>query len=442
MIRFSMILLFSWQAIFAQNNTSAYKKSTMQLGLFPGMSTNGINPGEYDNIFSLNIFTGFGHSTSYFELNGLAGFNTASSTGIHISGFANYIGGNNQVGLTEKQKRQERRLGYETNLSGFQISGVMNFVGTNVFGAQVTLGVNNVANYLIGFQFAGLFNYVGGFTMGTQVSAIGNYSKKSMSGVQLSLFFNSTQGSYSGIQLGFYNHAGIIMPTKGPEASKNTALQVGIVNASGDMGGWQIGFLNIGDRVAGTQIGIINIFKSAKSADYKDGPAFGLLNLGYFINPRVYVSELFIGNYGLYSGKPLNTRVRSATRSVYSYNETIYSTNHSQSNNINWGVSYRFGLISFYKSVDVTSQRNYFSFTGEFGHYNRNKKFDKELNMRYAIQAEIGFKLAKKASFIYPFVALSYNFMPNGEVINSEVLASSIGSSLLWPGYSFGIMIH
>ena len=167
MIRISLILLFSWQVVFAQNRTSAYKKSTLQLGLFPGMSTNGLNPGEFDNLFSFNIFTGFGHSTRHFELNGLTGFNTSSSSGIHISGLANYIGGNGQVGLTDKQKRHDRRTGYETNLSGFQISGVLNYVGTNVFGAQLTLGVNNVSNYLMGVQVSGLFNYVAGFTLGT-----------------------------------------------------------------------------------------------------------------------------------------------------------------------------------------------------------------------------------------------------------------------------------
>lgn len=442
MIRISLILLFSWQVMFAQNRTSAYKKSTFQLGLFPGMSTNGLNLGEFDNLFSFNIFTGFGHSTRHFELNGLTGFNTSSSSGIHISGLANYIGGNGQVGLTDKQKRHERRTGYETNLSGFQISGVLNYVGTNVFGAQLTLGVNNVSNYLMGVQVSGLFNYVAGFTLGTQVSIIGNYSKKSMSGVQFSLLINATQGSYSGIQIGAYNKVGIIYPTKGPTASKNTALQIGVINLSGDMGGWQIGILNIGDRVAGTQIGIINIFKNAKSVDYKDGPAYGLLNFGSYFNPRIYISELFLTNYGIYTGKALNSRVKSAFRTVYSYNETIYSTNHSQSSEINWGVSYRFGLISFYKSIDVRNQRNYFSISGELGHYNKNKKLDDKLNMRYAVHLEMGLRLSRKISYIYPFASVSYNYIPNGNFQTSEFLTHSTATGKFWPGYSIGIMIH
>jgi len=441
MVRILIFLLFSWQVVFAQNKFSAYKKSTIQLGLFPGISTNGLNPGEYNNSFSINVFTGFGHSTKRFEFNGLAGFNTASSTGIQISGLANFIGGNGQVGLTHKQKRAERRHGYETNLTGFQFSGALNYVGTNVFGAQFSLGVNNVSNYLMGFQFGGLFNYVGGFTMGTQISIIGNYSKKSMSGVQLSLLLNSTQGSYSGIQIGGYNHAGMIFPTKGPMANKNTGLQIGVINSSGDMGGWQVGLINIGNRVAGTQIGLVNIFKNDNAADYKDRPAYGLFNFGSILNPRVYISNLFLTNYGLYTGKALNSRVKSATRYVYSYNETIYSTN-SPSSDIYWGLSYRVGIISFYKAMDITSQRNYFSLSAELGHYNKNKKLDDKLNMRYAVHIEMGFKLSRKISYIYPFVSLSYNYMPNANDRASEFLAANINAGTFWPGYAFGIMIH
>ncbi len=428
--------------MFAQNKTVAYKKSSLQLGLFPGISTNGLDPGEYENLFSLNLFTGYGYSTRYFELNGLSGFNTASASGIHISGIANFIGGNEMVGLTEKEKRRQRRKGYETNLTGFQISGFLNYTGTNTEGAQITGGVNNTQKYLIGAQIGGLFNYVGSFTMGTQIAVLGNYSKKSLSGVQISLLLNTTQGSSTGIQLGAYNHSGVINSTKGPNPSTNTAMQIGVVNTTGDMGGWQIGVLNIGDRVAGTQIGIINIFKNAKSVDYKDGPAFGLFNFGYFINPRAYVSELFLSNYGIYTGKPLNSRVRSATRTLYSYNEAVFSTNYKQEREIKWGASYRFGIISFYKSQDVTNERNYISLSAELGHYNLNKKLDKKLNMRYALHTEMGFKLSRKMSSIFPFVAFSYNYMPNAVETSPEFLATTAGNGKLWAGYSVGVMIH
>jgi hypothetical protein len=442
MIRLSIILLFSWQIMFAQNKYAAYKKSSIQLGLFPGISTNGLDPGEYENLFSFNLFTGYGYSTRYFELNGISGFNTASSSGIHISGIANFVGGNEMVGLTEKEKRYQRRHGYETSFTGFQVSGFLNYTGTNTEGAQLTAGVNNTQKYLIGAQLGVLFNYVGSFTMGTQISVLGNYSKKSMSGVQFSLFLNTTQGSATGIQFGAFNHAGVINSTKGPNPSTNTGLQIGLINSTSDMGGWQIGLLNIGREVAGTQIGLINIFKNAKSVDYKDGPAFGLFNFGYFINPRAYVSELFLTNYGIHTGKPLNSRVRSANRMVYSYNEAIFSSNYKQVRDIKWGASYRFGIISYYKSQDARNARNYFSLSGELGHYNLSKKIDKQLQIRYAAHFEFGFRLSRKVSSIYPFAAFSYNYMPNALIPTPELLASSSGNGKLWAGYSLGLMIH
>ncbi len=428
--------------MFAQNKSAAYKKSSIQLGLFPGISTNGLDPGEYENLFSLNLFTGYGYSTRYFELNGLASFNTASASGIHISGIANFIGGNEMVGLTEKEKRRQRRKGYETNLTGFQISGFLNYTGTNTEGAQLTGGVNNTQKYLIGAQIGGLFNYVGSFTMGTQIAILGNYSKKSMSGVQISLLLNTTQGSSTGIQLGGYNHSGVINSTKGPNPSTNTGMQIGVVNTTGNMGGFQIGVLNIGDRVAGTQIGIINIFKMPKPVDYKAGPAFGLLNIGGIMNPRFYVSELFLTNYGLFTGKGLNSKVRFASRFVYSYNEITFSTNYKQEREIKWGASYRFGIISFTKSQDPNVWHNYFNFSAELGHYNLNKKLDDQLRMRYAVHIELGSRLSRKMSSFYPFIGLSYNYMPNAIVSSPEFLATTTRTGKLWAGYSVGIMIH
>ncbi|CAN0246777.1 unnamed protein product, partial [Chrysoparadoxa australica] len=103
MTRLSILLLFINYTVFAQSNL-VYKTSVLQLGVVPGLSTNGVNPGEYYNLFSINLFTGYGRSTKYFELNGLGGFNTHSSSGIYVSGLANFIGGNGQVGKTDTEK--------------------------------------------------------------------------------------------------------------------------------------------------------------------------------------------------------------------------------------------------------------------------------------------------------------------------------------------------
>jgi hypothetical protein len=441
MIRITIILVF-YSLVSIGQGRSPFKKKVLQLGLVPGLSTNGIHPGRYDNSFSINVLTGYGHTTKYFELNGIAGFNTASSSGIHISSLANFIGGNGQVGLSEKEKNQELKMGYETNLTGFQISGLINYVGTNTIGAQFTIGVNKTSKYLTGSQFSGLFNYVGSFTIGTQVSVIGNVTKKSMSGVQLALIINSTGSRHSGIQVAAVNIAGEINNRKGPTSGAGSALQLGLANVAGDMGGWQIGLLNISKKVTGTQIGLINFFKSGSQVDYKDGPAYGLLNFGYYINPRVYISELFLSNYAINTGKPLNSRVMAASRFVYTYNEVVYSTNYQLENDIDWGVSYRAGLISFYKAPDPTSGKNYFAVMAEIGHIDWESQVKKKLNLRYAIHLEVGVRLSKKLSFVYPFVSVSYNYLPEVEGSSPEFLGTTLGTGKLWAGYALGVMLH
>ncbi len=440
-VRFSIILLFSAQLAIGQSR-SAYKEKILHLGILPGLGTNGINPGEIDNVFAFTLFTGYNHSTKYLEINGLSGFNTGSSSGIHISGLANFLGGNGQAGKSFKEKRKEIRSGYETNLTGLQFSGLLNFVRSNTFGAQFTLGINITANYLIGSQVGGVFNYVKKFTIGTQVSAIGNYSKRSMTGVQVAILFNATQGRYAGVQLGAINHAGVIGNIKGPSPDLGTAIQIGLLNTSGNMGGWQIGLVNIGKRVTGTQIGLINIFKNGKSIDYKDGPAFALLNFGFYANPRAYISELFLSNFGWVTGKPINSRVRSASRIVYSYNEIVYSTNYDQGKDISWGVSYKAGITSFSK-LTSGGISNYFGFMGEIGHVNWRDVEGTKINLRYSVLLEAGIRLSKKLDFVYPFISVSYNYLPDTKGATTEFLVQHVGNNgIVWPGYAFGIMFH
>lgn len=442
MIRISFILLFSWQVVSAQTKQAAYKTSILQLGLFPGVSTNGLNPGEYENLFAFNLFTGYGYSTRIFELNGLAGFNTASSSGIHLSGLANFIGGNSLVGLTEKEKRSQRRRGFETSLTGFQVSGVLNYVETNTTGAQVTLGVNNTAKYVLGVQLAGLVNYAGSFVMGTQVSGLGNIACKSVSGVMAGLLFNYTSGSASGIQFGFFNKAGIIHYLKGPSPSTNTALQLGGVNLSGDMGGWQVGLFNKGKEVSGVQLGLINVFKMPDAKDYKAGPAFGLLNFGFLYNPKLYSNEIFLTNYGLVTGKPINIEVRSASRTVYSYNEITYSTNYKAQRNVAWGAGYSLGLLSFSRSFNRHPIPNFMGFSAGVAHINKNKKYDGSLNMLYSLNLMGGLEPFKLLSGIYVFVSASYNFTPGAVVPIPESKQTSIGGGHGWVGYAAGILLH
>ncbi|CAN0179056.1 unnamed protein product, partial [Chrysoparadoxa australica] len=267
-------------------------------------------------------------------------------------------GGNGQVGktVTEKDKTEGRE--YTPELHGFQLSGLINYVGYNTIGSQITLGLNSTKNYLLGVQISGILNSVGSFTSGAQIALGGNLTRKSMSGTQASLLFNSSGGRHSGFQLSAVNHTGEIGNPKGPAEGTGTAMQLGLVNICGNMGGLQVGLINIGDRVGGTQIGLINFFKNEKVGNFSDGPAYGLLNFGYYLNPRVYMSDLFLSNFSINTGKPLNLRVSAAKRHVYSYNEVVYSKNYGTDHGMNWGLSYRAGIISYYKDIVPENRKN------------------------------------------------------------------------------------
>lgn len=434
-----LILLFSY-TLNAQSNL-AYKTSAIQLGIVPGLSTNGINPGEYYNFISLNVFTGYGRSTKYLELNGLGGFNTHSSSGIHISGIANFIGGNGQIGKTELEKEKTEGIEYTPELHGFQFAGLINYVGYNTIGSQISLGLNSTKNYLLGVQIGSILNSVGSFTSGAQIALGVNLTKKSMSGTQASLLFNSSGGRHSGFQLAAVNHTGEIGNPKGPAEGTGTAMQLGVINICGNMGGLQVGLLNIGDRVGGTQIGLINFFKNEKVGNFSDGPAYGLLNFGYFIHPRIYMSDLFLSNFSINTGKPLNSRVSDAKRHVYSYNEVVYSRNYGTNNGMIWGLSYRTGIISYYKDIGPENRKNYYSISGEVGHIIPNLETD-NLNLRYALHLETGVRLPPKLSSIYTFIGVSFNYMPTyfGNFI--EVSKSPTNESRIWPGLSLGVMLY
>ncbi|MEQ8925777.1 MAG: hypothetical protein RLO81_08160 [Fulvivirga sp.] len=435
-----MILLLSF-TLNAQSNL-AYKTSAIQLGIVPGLSTNGIDPGEYYNLISINVFTGYGRSTKYFELNGLGGFNTHSSSGIHISGISNFIGGNGQVGKTDNEKEKTEGIAYTPELHGFQLSGLINYVGYNTIGSQISLGFNSTKNYLLGVQMGGILNSVGSFTSGAQFALGVNLTKKSMSGTQASLLFNSSGGRHSGFQLSTINHTGEIGNPKGTAEGTGTSMQLGLINICGNMGGFQVGLINIGDRVGGTQIGLFNFFKNEKVGNFSDGPAYGLLNFGYFIHPKIYMSDLFLSNFGINTGKPLNSRVSDAKRNFYSYNELVYSRNYGTNNGMIWGLSYRAGIISYHKDIGPENRKNYYSISGEVGHVNPNLETDNILNLRYAIHFETGFRLPPRLNSIYPFIGVSFNYMPiyYGNFI--EVSKSSTNESRLWPGLSIGVMLY
>jgi hypothetical protein len=187
------------------------KKKPFQFSFLPGVGSNGIDPGAYNNYFSLNLTAGYSNANLLFEIGILLNLNVSETRGIQIAGLANITGGNAFTGLTEKEISKKIREGIEMNLSGFQFSGAINGVRGNVFGGQITGGINATAGALQGIQIAGLANTVGKYTFGLQLSAVLNRSAQSMDGIQLAVLFNTTKGQLFGFQGGIINHAGTLM---------------------------------------------------------------------------------------------------------------------------------------------------------------------------------------------------------------------------------------
>ena len=118
-------------------------ESVFQLSLFPGISTNGISSGFYYNQYSLNLFGGLTAGNRNFEIGLITNSHFKSSTGIQLAGFANIIGANAFVNLTQSEERALIHDGFEVNNKGIQIAGMVNYV----------------LNHASGIQFAGGFNH-------------------------------------------------------------------------------------------------------------------------------------------------------------------------------------------------------------------------------------------------------------------------------------------
>ena len=108
-----------------------FKVRPIQLGISPGISTNGIKGGEYFNHFSLNLFSSYAAGTLGFSGSLFSNFNLHNSLGLQISGITNIVGGNRYVGMNKseirKLKKLERSL-FEADFSGLQLTGIANIL--------------------------------------------------------------------------------------------------------------------------------------------------------------------------------------------------------------------------------------------------------------------------------------------------------------------------
>jgi hypothetical protein len=416
----------------------------LQFSLTPGVGTNGLHAGSYTNIFSFNITSGYSAANKFLEIGLLSNANEIETRGLQIGGIANVTGINAYKGLSEKEIDQKYKKGFEANMIGAQLSGVVNSVLSNAYGWQATGGVNVVRNALIGFQLAGISNVVYKYSFGFQLAGISNISVQSMDGVQVAAVTNYTHGGLYGVQISAINEAGFIEGKNGYENNDYTGLQLGLVNKSRErMNGYQVGLINISGRMQGTQIGLINIYKRGKDIGTRDGTSIGLLNIGDVGHAAISANEIFPISYEISTGNRKNGRIASETKNKYVLNSLIYSTHGGwlENRNAEWALGY--ALRKYYYNRSVTPGMTefwFFSYGGSFLHLNeQKKKLNNELNLLVRPEISVGKRIHPKLFGVYVFVAVSYNVLMN-EGSKSEL--ANANQSSHWPGASLGVMLH
>jgi hypothetical protein len=255
-----------------------------------------------------------GNRISGLQVSGLASVAGNDLTGAQISGLASVTGnmgkGFQIAGLANVSGDR---------LIGLQASGLFNVVGEEFKGAQVVGGFNVVGESCVGFQAAGLFNVVGDRFKGLQASGL----------------FNVVGDDLTGVQIGTINIAPYF----------THAAQIGIVNVSAEMRGFQLGVVNWNGETYGLPVGFVNVSKrdgrirwinwgSNLSAinsgvKFEVGDIYSIVALGYWNFQKDKGSALsYAGYYGmtLYQGQDLFS-IGADVGYMYMDNKTIFKSN-------------------------------------------------------------------------------------------------------------------
>lgn len=424
----------------------------IQFSVAPGLGSNGLHPGGFRNIISFNLTSGYSRSTLLFEVAGVSNLNTDETRGLQFAGLVNITGANAFSGLTVKESIKKVNTGFEANLTGLQFSGLTNIVLTNVFGGQVT-GIANISKgALMGIQLAGVSNVVYKYSFGLQLAGLWNSSIQSMDGTQISGLMNFTSGDLHGVQISFFNRAGYIEGKNSMGESKETALQLGIINSAKRMNGFQVGLINYARKSQGVQIGLINIYRGGKDVGTKDGTAIGLINAGDVGHVAVYADEMFFTNYEITTGNMKNGRIQNANSNRYYLNSLIFSnsSNGFISDQKSWALGYGFKRYMYNRSATPgMGEFRFLSYGVELMHINREaKSITRELSLLVRPKVQLGTRLHPKLHSIYVFAAVTYNvywseseegispsFMGSEKLVNDKLME-------MWPGFSAGIHVH
>ncbi|GHM99815.1 hypothetical protein WSM22_13050 [Cytophagales bacterium WSM2-2] len=463
----SLLVLLTLHAhVYAQEQKQKPKrpipeiKRFFQVALFPGISTNGINSGSYQNTISLNFFGGLSAGNKFLEIGTISNVNLKKATGIQLAGLANVTGANAFVKLTlvETRSRYVNKEEVESNFQGIQVAGMMNYVRDHAGGIQLAGLLNVVGGDLKGIQVAGIGNSSGNNTLthseGFQLAGLYNISKRSMAGFQVSSLFNYTDGGLSGMQLGLINKAYMMYGKHTMPPTRAKSLQLGLLNFSREMDGIQFGLFNFGGAALGTQIGLINFFSRYPSKeDVKKGMPIGILNFGSKGSVfRASLNDLFPITIEYTTGNCWNCSA-NLSELPFHENNTIYNQNPLLAGynplyktwGFGWGVERIFYNKHSMLPVDKLNNICMMSYGIRFLRMNRENKLDKEFNLVGRLHAEYGKRF--KRHYVFIGGALNY-FLHDPEVsvndyhINSTVFSAGnlFGNKAeFWPGYTLGI---
>lgn len=432
----------------AQNEMRLTRRS-FQWSFFPGISTNGIYSANYSNLFSFNLFGGVSGQTRGLEIGGITNVNTQSARWLQLAGLANIVGINAYQNMPTSAQFEAVKAGFNADMMGVQIAGILNFVRDRGRGAQVAGAFNFIGKDAKGLQIAGIGNGTGGIHFGWQLAGIYNLSVKG-SNVQTALLTNLSGHEIRILQLATFNHTKRLL-----------GIQIGLINSARETTGLQVGLINRGGKAQGTQIGLINLYRKGpyKENSGNNSP-FGLVNMGAYGNHvRIYASELFLTTFEITTGTCSNcssTKMQMPLEGdfkIMNQNALIFSYNPVQADQetMRWGAGYGYQKV-FYNKVSSHPTRyarnlrhgneSKFGSVGiQLMHLSRDRVIQKALSLLAKVHTEYGMRFSP----FYVFGGLSANTYLHRDIgitHRSVALASGGAKAFnyqVWLGYTLGI---
>jgi hypothetical protein len=339
----------------------------IQVSILPFIGTNDLLSGNIINNYSINFFCGYSLGTREIEL----GF------------FVNIDRG---------------------DVSKFQIAGIGNLVGRNVYGLQASGFFNVNGGETKALQMTGFSNLNFQDFQGVQLSGLTNVNLKGADGVLFAGLSNFSNGHSHGVQIAGLNNFQV--------QHYNGSQFAGITNFAGShITGSQISAVfNYGKHVHGTQIGLFNY------ADSLGGVPVGLVSYvrsGYH-KLEVSADEIFYANLAFRTGVKKFYNILLAGIKP---EETI------QNNPSVWTFGYGIGMAPrlgrrLDLNVDLTAQ-----------HVNKGS-FTSELSLLNKVHVGVDFMLARKFS-IYGGVTLN-GYLTNTTYTDYPVLFTNNSPSIFY----------